>query len=65
MSDVLRVNLLGKTLPQLQELCAAEDFPRFTAKQLCDWLYKKRVESIDAMTNLSLASAHASTRWPI
>lgn len=55
MSDVLRVNLLGKTLPQLQELCAAEDFPRFTAKQLCDWLYKKRVESIDAMTNLSLA----------
>jgi 23S rRNA (adenine2503-C2)-methyltransferase len=42
-------------LPQLQELCAAEGFPRFTAKQLCDWLYKKRVESIDAMTNLSLA----------
>ena len=43
------------TLPQLQELCAAEGFPRFTAKQLCDWLYKKRVDSIDSMTNLSLA----------
>ncbi len=43
------------TLPQLQELCAAEGFPRFTAKQLCDWLYKKRVDSIDNMTNLSLA----------
>ena len=42
-------------MPQLQELCAAEGFPRFTAKQLCDWLYKKRAESIDAMTNLSLA----------
>ncbi len=55
MSNELRVNLLGKTLPQLQELCAAEGFPRFTAKQLCDWLYKKRAESIDAMTNLSLA----------
>ena len=54
MSDELRVNLLGKTLPQLQELCAAEGFPRFTAKQMCDWLYKKRVESIDSMTNLSL-----------
>lgn len=48
-------NLLGMTLPQLQELCAAEGFPRFTAKQICDWLYKKRVESIDSMTNLSLA----------
>lgn len=55
MSEESRVNLLGMTLAQLQELCAAEGFPRFTAKQLCDWLYKKRVESIDAMTNLSLA----------
>lgn len=42
-------------MEQLQELCAAEGFPRFTAKQLCDWLYKKRVDSIDSMTNLSLA----------
>ena len=50
-----KVNLLGQTLVQLQELCADEGFPRFTAKQLCDWLYKKRAESIDAMTNLSLA----------
>lgn len=55
MSEESRVNLLGMTLAQLQELCAAEGFPRFTAKQLCDWLYKKHVESIDAMTNLSLA----------
>ena len=47
-------NLLGMTLSQLQELCASEGFPRFTAKQLCDWLYKKRVDSIDSMTNLSL-----------
>ncbi len=49
----MRVNLLGMTLSQLQELCAEEGFPRFAAKQLCDWLYKKRVDSIDAMTNLS------------
>lgn len=53
MSEELRVNLLGMTLSQLQELCAEEEFPRFAAKQLCDWLYKKRVDSIDAMTNLS------------
>ena len=42
-------------LLQLQALCAAEGFPKFTAKQVCDWLYKKRVDTIDAMTNLSLA----------
>ena len=42
------------TLEELQELCAAEELPRYAAKQLCDWLYAKHVESIDAMTNLSL-----------
>ena len=50
------VNLLGMTLAQLQELCADLGFPRFRAKQLCDWLYKQRVDNIDAMTNLSLAN---------
>ena len=65
-------NLLGMTLAQLQELCAAEGFPRFTAKQICDWLYKKRVDSIDAMTNLSLAQrarlnevAHIGRETPV
>lgn len=51
----MKVNLLGQTLEQLQELCAAEGFPRFTARQLCGWLYDKRADSIDSMTNLSLA----------
>ena len=46
--------LLGQTLEQLQLLCASEGFPKFTARQICDWLYVKRVETIDAMTNLSL-----------
>ena len=55
MSEELGVNLLGMTLAQLQELCAAEGFPKFTAKQICDWLYKKRVDDIDSMTNLSKA----------
>lgn len=48
------INLLGQTLSQLQQLCAAEGFPRFVARQICDWVYQKRVVEIDAMTNLSL-----------
>ena len=56
MKDEVKINLLGMTLAQLQQLCADLGFPRFTAKQLCDWLYKKRVDSIDAMTNLSLSN---------
>lgn len=47
-------SLFGKTLVELQALCADEGLPRFAARQICDWLYVKRVDSIDAMTNLSL-----------
>lgn len=48
------LNLFGLTLSQLQELCLEQGFPKFTARQLCDWLYAKGVSEIDAMTNLSL-----------
>ena len=47
-------NLFGMTLPQLEALCAQEGFPKFTAKQMCDWLYRKGARSVDEMTNLSL-----------
>lgn len=46
--------LLGKSLPQLQELVARMGMPSFTAKQMASWLYCKRVHSIDEMTNISL-----------
>lgn len=48
------MELLGLSLTELQNVCAEEGFPKFTAKQLCDWLYVKRVDNFDAMTNLSL-----------
>ena len=47
-------DLLGMSLTELQQLCAMEGMPKFAARQICDWLYAKRVDSIDAMTNLSL-----------
>ena len=53
MSETKNI-LFGQTLSQLQALCAEEGFPKFTAKQLCDWMYKKRVNDFDSMTNLSL-----------
>lgn len=49
-----RINLFGMTLDELASLCLAEGFPKFAAKQICDWLYAKRVDSVDAMTNISL-----------
>ena len=45
--------LYGKTLAELQALCTEMQLPRFVAKQIADWLYRKGVRSIDEMTNLS------------
>ena len=46
--------LLGMTLSELQEVAKGLGMPSFAAKQIAQWLYVKRVQSIDEMTNLSL-----------
>jgi 23S rRNA (adenine2503-C2)-methyltransferase len=45
--------LFGKTLTELQSLIGDYGLPKFTAKQIVDWLYRKDISSIDEMTNLS------------
>lgn len=45
--------LLGMTLDELKELVAGLGMPAFTAKQIANWMYVKRVRSIDEMTNIS------------
>lgn len=45
--------LLGMTLDQLSEVAAEAGLPRFAAGQMARWLYQKRVDSIDAMTDIS------------
>ena len=49
----MKDRLFGKTLPEMQNLVAELGLPKYTAKQITDWLYKKPVSSIDDMTNLS------------
>ncbi len=51
--------LFGKTLDELQLVCKELGLPKFTAKQMTDWLYKKEVSSIDEMTNLSKKAREA------
>lgn len=48
--------LLGMTLAQLKEVVTSVGMPAFTAKQLADWLYKKKVSSFDQMLNISKAN---------
>lgn len=45
--------LFGKTLAQLQEITKKLGAPRFVARQIADWLYKKDIGDIEQMTNLS------------
>lgn len=45
--------LLGKTLEELQSEVTTLGMPKFTAKQIAQWIYEKRVRDIDEMSNLS------------
>jgi 23S rRNA (adenine2503-C2)-methyltransferase len=46
--------LFGKTLAEIQEIVKHNKLPGFAAKQIVEWLYQKRVSSIDEMTNISV-----------
>lgn len=47
--------LLGMNLSELQEIVVNLGMPKFTSKQIANWLYKKHVSSIDEMTDLSMS----------
>lgn len=46
--------LFGKTLEELRAVVEELGMPRFTAKQLSEWLYKQHATQIEQMTNISL-----------
>ncbi len=48
-----KISLAGKTLDELKTIVSELGMPAFTAKQVADWVYKKRAFSIDEMTNIS------------
>ena len=45
--------LLGKTPDEIQDIVVKLGLPKFTGKQLVDWIYNKRCATFDDMTNLS------------
>lgn len=52
----MRKPLLGLTITELQDVCLQLSMPKFTAKQIAQWIYQKHVRSIDEMTNISKAN---------
>lgn len=49
----MKEKLLGKSLDDLKQICSIEGLPSFAAGQLANWLYLKKVDKIDDMTNIS------------
>ena len=48
--------LYGLSLSDLESLAASHGLPRFAARQMARWLYRRHIASIDAMTDLSAAA---------
>ena len=46
-----RLNLLGLTRTELEALCADMGSRPFRARQLMNWIYKRGVGDIDAMSH--------------
>jgi len=49
----MKERLLGKTPEELKAIALEVGLPGFAGKQMAQWLYQKRVRSIEEMTNLS------------
>lgn len=49
----MREQLLGKTPDELKEIALKVGLPAFTGKQIAQWMYGRKVRSIDEMTNIS------------
>ena len=62
----MKTRLLGKTPEELRQIALEAGLPAFAGKQMAQWLYGKRVESIDQMTNLSKQGREAlSARYEV
>jgi len=47
--------LLGMSLGALKDVASKMSLPPYAAGQMADWLYQKRIETIDEMTNIAVA----------
>ncbi|MDR2763951.1 MAG: 23S rRNA (adenine(2503)-C(2))-methyltransferase RlmN [Tannerella sp.] len=54
-STASKTPLLGMTLDELKEVAARTGLPAYAAKQMADWIYRKKITSIGEMTNIAVA----------
>ena len=54
MTDIVKDNFFGSTLSQLESLVARHKWPKFTARQIAEWMYRHHVADFSEMSNLSM-----------
>jgi 23S rRNA (adenine2503-C2)-methyltransferase len=47
--------LLGMTLEELKRISSEAGLPSYAAKQIADWLYKRKISSVSDMSNIAAA----------
>tara|TARA_Y100000994_G_scaffold245911_1_gene248286 strand:- start:253 stop:1278 length:1026 start_codon:yes stop_codon:yes gene_type:complete len=47
-----KLNLLGKSLIELSNICIENNFPKFHGEQLYKWMYQKKILNTNKMTNV-------------
>lgn len=52
-------SLLGMTLDELKKVAQEVGLPSYAAKQMADWLYKKRINHIEEMTNIAVSKRNS------
>ena len=45
-------NIFGLSVPEMEKHCASFQIPSYRARQIAEWIYKKGVDSFEAMTNI-------------
>lgn len=50
---MIKDTLFGKTLEELKEIVLESGLQAYASRQIADWLYRKKIVSIDEMSNLS------------
>lgn len=59
--EIVKTPLLGMTLIELKEVARKLGMPAFTGDQMAKWLYQRKVNSIDEMTDISKANRQKLT----
>ena len=47
-----KISLVGKTLENLIEICESYEVKKFRAKQLFNWIYKNKINTLNSIKNL-------------